>query len=192
MKQFVKTAALFSLLAFLFSSCKDCETTVTEIELEEAQWLVYERGDTARFLNELGEEVNYVHATLRTDPVPGTGTSINDDCISHYDRQAFSIMENRNGENPALVTFLLKRRESFKVNLALMYFGGQSVAEYNLDITDTPAEFVEINGKRYFDVYEVVMPEETKPTYPKRILFNKTEGFLSVDFVNGKKLEITT
>lgn len=185
MRHLFKTACFAVLAAALLTSCKDCDTTVTQVDLEDAAWLVYERGDTVKFLNEEGDTAQFINSALRAEQVPGEGFDISDNCISHFDVQAYSVMENSDGKYPALATYFLKRQDNLTVSIALLYLG-----EYLLDLDEPDYETVEINDNNYFDVYEVVLTDETKATNPKRILFNKAHGFLSVEFFNEKKLEI--
>ena len=90
----LQLAGVFILSALLFSSCKDCDTTVTQVSEEEAKWLVYDRGDSARFVNEKKEIVRFVNTGIRVEQVPGEGFNVSDRCIEHYDVQAASFIED--------------------------------------------------------------------------------------------------
>ncbi len=87
----LKLAGIFILATLLFASCKDCDTTVTQVSEEEAKWLVYNRGDSARFVNEKNQIVRYVNTGIRADQVPGEGFNVSDDCI-----EASSVESCRN------------------------------------------------------------------------------------------------
>lgn len=179
------------LATLLFTSCKDCDTTTTQFDEKDVEWLVYDRGDTVRFLNEVGDTVAYTNTALIAEQVPGEGYNVSDNCIGHFDIQAYSVMEDvaRNStstdKNPGIMTYFLKRENSLEVALAVDKRG-----EYKLNLAQPTYPSVEVNGVLYNDVYEVINNDASKVTNVKRILYNKQRGFLSVEFYNDKKLEL--
>ncbi|PKV76219.1 hypothetical protein [Pontibacter ramchanderi] len=191
MTQSFKLVGVFVLATLLFTSCKDCETTTTQFDQKDVEWLVYERGDTIRFLNETGDTVTYANTALIAEQVPGEGYNISDNCIGHFDVQAFSVMEDiakttpGTTKSPGIATYFLKRENSLEVSLAVNERG-----EYKLNLAQPAYPSVEVNDMLYTDVYEVTNNDASKATNVKRILFNKQHGFLSVEFHNDKKLEL--
>ncbi|GGG05291.1 hypothetical protein [Pontibacter amylolyticus] len=187
----IKLAGAFMLATLLFTSCKDCDTTTTQFDEKDVEWLVYDRGDTVRFLNEVGDTVAYTNTALIAEQVPGEGYNVSDNCIGHFDIQAYSVMEDvaRNStstdKNPGIMTYFLKRENSLEVALAVDKRG-----EYKLNLTQPTYPSVEVNDVLYTDVYEVINNDASKVTNVKRILYNKQRGFLSVEFYNDKKLEL--
>ncbi|MBX0332509.1 hypothetical protein K3G39_04585 [Pontibacter sp. HSC-14F20] len=183
------------LATLLFTSCKECETTTTQFDEKDVEWLVYERDDTVRFLNEIGDTVTYANTALVADHVPGEGYNISDNCIGHFDIQAYSVMQDiarsstststSTSNNPGIMTFFLKRENSLEVSLAVDKLG-----EYKLNHTQPAYPAVEVNGVVYNDVYEVLNNDASKVTNLKRILYNKQSGFLSLEFHNDRKLEL--
>ncbi|WP_244554627.1 hypothetical protein [Pontibacter indicus] len=191
MKHSMKLAGVVMLATLLFTSCKDCDTTTTQFDEKDVEWLVYDRGDTVRFLNEAGDTVAYTNTALIAEQVPGEGYNVSDNCIGHFDVQAYSVMQDvaRNSSgtnsNPGIMTFFLKRENSLEVSLAVDQRG-----EYKLNLAQPAYPSVEVNGVLYNDVYEVSRSDASKVTNVKRILFNKQHGFLSLEFHNDKKLEL--
>lgn len=179
------------LATLLFTSCKDCETTTTQFDEKDVEWLVYDRGDSTQFLNEAGDTLTYTNTALIAEQVPGEGYNISDNCIGHFDVQAYSVMEdvarnsNSTNKNPGLATYFLKRENSLDVSVAVDGRG-----EYKLNLAQPTYPSVEVNDALYTDVYEVINNDASKATNVKRILFNKQRGFLSVEFYNDKKLEL--
>lgn len=187
----IKLVGAFILAALLFTSCKDCDTTTTQFDEKDVEWLVYDRGDTVRFLNEVGDTVTYTNTALVAEQVPGEGYNVSDNCIGHFDVQAYSVMEdvarNNTGatKSPGLATYFLKREKGLEVSVAVDERG-----EYKLNLAQPTYPSVEVNDVLYNEVYEVVNSDASKVTNVKRILFNKQSGFLSVEFYNDKKLEL--
>lgn len=189
MKHSLKLAGVVMLATLLFTSCKDCDTTTTQFDEKDVEWLVYDRGDTIRFLNEGGDTVTYTNAALIAEQVPGEGYNISDNCIGHFDVQAYSVMEdvvkNSTTRSPGLATYFLKREKGLEVSVAVNERG-----EYELNLAQPTYPSVEVNDVLYADVYEVTNNDASKATNVKRILFNKQHGFLSLEFHNDKKLEL--
>ncbi|WP_018478556.1 hypothetical protein [Pontibacter roseus] len=180
-----KLAGMFLLATLLFTSCKDCDTTVTQVTEDDTKWLVYDRGDTVRFVNENNETVRFTTSVLRADQVPGEGFNVTDNCIEQYDIQAVSIIEDTNKEYPRLATFFLKRPNTFDMALLV-----EEVGEYEINETQPTYPTATVNNNLYSEVFEVVRTDSSKTTNLKRILFNKEFGFLSVEYYNGKKLQL--
>ena len=191
MTQSIKLVGVVVLATLLFTSCKDCDTTTTQFDEKDVEWLVYERGDSIRFLNEVGDTVTYTNTALTAEQVPGTGYNLSDNCIGHFDVQAYSVMQdvarNNTGttKNPGIMTFFLKRENSFDVSLAVDQRG-----EFKLNLAQPTYPSVEVNDVLYTDVYEVMNNDDSKDTNVKRVLYNKQHGFLSLEFYNNKKLEL--
>ncbi|MDX5419734.1 MAG: hypothetical protein LPK09_11005 [Hymenobacteraceae bacterium] len=181
----LKLAGAFILATFLFTSCKDCDTTVTQVEDEEAEWLVYDRNDSVTFINEKAEEVLFVNTVLSAQQVPGEGFDISDECIERYDMQGISIIQNTQKSYPGLATYFLKRPDKFEVTLLV-----ENKGEYTIDEDQPTYPTVEVNNTLYTNVFEVINTDATKATNMKRLLFNKEFGFLSVEYYDGKKLEL--
>lgn len=181
----LKLAGAFILAAFLFTSCKDCDTTVTQVADEEAEWLVYDRNDSVTFVNEKAEEVLFVNTVLNAQQVPGEGFNVSDDCIERYDMQAISIIQNPQKSYPGLATYFLKRSDSFEVTLLV-----ENKGEYTIDESQPTYPSVEVNNTLYSNVFEVINTDGSKATNMKRLLFNKEFGFISVEYYDGKKLEL--
>lgn len=187
----IKLLGVFMLATLLFTSCKDCDTTTTQFDEKDVEWLVYDRNDTIRFLNETGDTVTYANTALIAEQVPGEGYNISDNCIGHFDVQAYSVMEDiaRSNTNtnasPGIATYFLKRENSLEVSVAVNGRG-----EYKLNPGQPTYPSVEVNDVLYTDVYEVINNDASKATNVKRILFTKERGFLSVEFYNDKKLEL--
>jgi hypothetical protein len=181
----LKLAGAFILATLLFTSCKDCDTTVTQIDENDAAWLSYEHNDTVNFLNELGDTVQYVNIAMRAEQIPGEGFNISDDCIEHYDVQAFAILEEQTKKNPSLMTYFIKRENSFLVSLAV-----EGRGDYKLNLDEPTYPSLEVNGMTYLNVYEVLQTNQADAGRIKRMLYNKTHGFLSIEFYGDKKLEL--
>jgi hypothetical protein len=179
----LQLAGVFILSALLFSSCKDCDTTVIQVSEDEAKWLVYDRGDSARFVNEKNEIVRFVNTGVRVEQVPGEGFNISDNCIERYDVQAASFIEDIKKSYPGLATYILKRPETFEVVLIV-----ENGGDHKINTAQPTYPTKDINNTLYSNVFEVVKTDSTKTTNLKRLLFNKEVGFLSVEYYNGKKL----
>jgi hypothetical protein len=186
MTQLLKLAGAFILAALLFSSCKKCDpTTSTEMNEDDVKWLVYDRGDTVFFQNESGDSVTYVNTILRAENVPGEGYNMSDECISHFDVQAYSVIQDTKQEYPAIMSFFLKTETKFDLILAVNNSGEQKV-----DVTQPTHATYEINETTYNNVFEVVKTDDAKGQNLKRLLFNQEHGFLSVELFDGRKLEL--
>jgi hypothetical protein len=188
MKKILKLAGPFLLATLLFTSCKDCDTTVTQVSEDEALWLVYDRNDSVAFVNEAEETIKFYNTALRAEQVPGEGFNTSDKCIEQLDVQAFSTMEDKEQDKakkyPGLGTYILKRPSKFEVVLLV-----EGRGEFKLDLAQPTYPSLEVNNTFYTDVYEIVKTDDSKETNVKRLLFNKEFGYLSVEFFNGKKLE---
>lgn len=185
MTQFVKLAGAFLLATLLFTSCNDCDTTMTQVSQDEVRWLVYDRNDSVAFVNEEGKTIKFYHTALRAEQVPGEGYSITDKCIEQVDMQASSTIEEKAKKYPGLGTYILKRPDKFEVVLIVEGRGEFKLA--NLEQPTYPS--LEVNNKEYSDVFEVVKTDDSKETNVKRLLFNKEFGYLSVEYFDGRKLE---
>lgn len=184
MTHFLKLTGTFLLATLLFTSCKDCDTTVTQVSEEEALWLVYERNDSVTFVNEAEETIKYHNTALRAEQVPGEGFNTSDKCIEQLDVQAFSTIEDKAKKYPGLGTYILKRPSKFEVVLMV-----EGRGEYKLDLSQPTYPTLDVNNTTYTDVFEIVKTDNAKETNLKRLLFNKEFGFLSVEYFDGKKLE---
>lgn len=185
MKHSLKLAGAFILATFLFTSCKDCDTTVTQFDEDDVAWLAYEQNDTVHFLTELGDTVQYRNVGMRAEQIPGEGFNISDDCIERYDVQAYAILEEKTKKSPGLMTYFIKRENSFLVGLAV-----ENNGEFKLDMAAPTYPSLEVNGTPYLNVYEVLQTNNTEAGRVKRILFNQSYGFLSIELYGDKKLEL--
>ncbi len=185
MKHLLKLVAILVFATVLFTSCKECDVTTTQMEQEDIDWLIYDRTDTIFFLTEAGETVTYRNTLLRAEQVPGEGYNASDNCIGHFDVQAVSVMEDVQRVSPGIATYFLKRENLFEVKLLISERG-----EYKLNLAEPTYETYELNGEVYTNVYQVINNDSGNEKNVSRILFNKTHGFLSLEFHNGKKLEL--
>ncbi|WP_299707607.1 hypothetical protein [uncultured Pontibacter sp.] len=182
----LKLAGAFVLAALLFSSCDKCDpTTTTQMDENDVKWLVYDRGEKVKFKNEAGDTVVYTNTILRAEQVPGEGFNTGDDCIEHFDVQAYSVIQDPEKDYPGLMTYFLKKENSFDVALHVELAG-----EYKIDTLQATHATYEINETTYNNVFEVVKTDSSKTENLKRLLFNKEHGFLGVELFNGKKLEL--
>ncbi|MBD1395569.1 hypothetical protein H9Q13_00185 [Pontibacter sp. JH31] len=181
----LKLASAIIGATLLFTSCKDCDTTVIQVADDEAEWLVYDRNDSVTFINEKAEEVLFVNTLLNAQQVPGEGFNVSDDCIERYDMQAMSIIQNTQRSYPGLATYFLKRPDTFEVILLV-----ENQGEYTIDETQPTYPSLDVNNTLYTNVFEVTNPDGSKATNMKRLLFNKEFGFISVEYYDGKKLEL--
>lgn len=183
MKHLLKLVAVFVFAAFLFTSCKECDVTTTQIEEEDVEWLVYERPDTIHFLTEAGDTVIYRNTLLRAEQIPGEGYNVSDNCIGQFDVQAVSVMEDVERVSPGIAVVFIKRENVFDLSLLVAERG-----EFKLNLAEPNYETYELNDVIYTDVYQVMSNNANDEKNVKRILFNKTHGFLSLEFHNDKKL----
>jgi hypothetical protein len=185
MKHLLKLVATFVFAAFLFTSCKECDVTTTQIEEADVDWLVYDRNDTIYFLSDVGDTILYRNTLLRAEQVPGEGYNASDNCIGHFDVQAVSVMEDVDRVAPGIAVYFLKRENLFEVKLLVDQRG-----EFNLNLAEPTYETYELNDVVYTDVYQITSSNASNEKNVSRILFNKAHGFLSMEFHNGKKLEL--
>ena len=137
------------------------------------------------FINEKAEEVLFVNTLLNAQQVPGEGFNVADDCIERYDMQAMSIIKNAQKNYPGLATYFLKRPDKFEVTLLV-----ENQGEYTIDESQPTYPSVEVNSTVYSNVFEVIKTDSSKATNLKRLLFNKEFGFISVEYYDGRKLEL--
>ncbi|MHC2990483.1 hypothetical protein OB13_02385 [Pontibacter sp. HJ8] len=182
----IKLMGAVLLSTFLFSSCQeDCDTTVTQVSEDEAGWLVYSRGDSAYFINETNQQVNFVNTALLSEQVPGEGFSTTSDCIEQYDVQAFSSIEDPQNKYPGLATYILKKPDTLQVVIVVEERG-----EFEINEAQPTYATLTINNVAYSNVFEIVKTDSTKTTNLKRLRFNKQFGFLSAEYYDGKKLQL--
>ncbi|ARS34441.1 hypothetical protein [Pontibacter actiniarum] len=182
--------SLFSLLfasAFLVG-CEDCgSATITEPTVADTEWLVYSSGDTAVFKDENADTVWYVRTGIYAQSTPGDGYNVSDECIEKLNTQIANIMEDTreaaDQRQPYLGTLILSKPDSLLVRI-----GVGTQATWSID-TAAATQEKEVNGKTYTGVY-VLEGEGTKDTDVKNVYFNKSDGFLYVEFNNGRKLEL--
>ncbi|WP_106219187.1 hypothetical protein [Pontibacter ummariensis] len=182
-----------SLLLLLFgaatlTSCEECgEMKINEPTGEDVKWLVYEKDDIARFLTEEKDTITYVRSVATVQNVPGEGYSASDECVEQLDTQVINIIEDVEKKQPYLGTSILSKTDTLLVRVGVGKLGAWEINK------DKPThQSLEVNGKTYASVFEVKPGNNTaspQPTDVKRILFNKEQGFLSIEFHNGKKLE---
>lgn len=169
----------------LFTSCKDCETTSTQMDENDVKWLVYDRGEKVQFKNESGDTVIYANTNLRAEQVPWEGYKTSDDCIKHFDVQAYSVIQDQGKVYPGMMTYFLKKENSFDVLLNVELTG-----DHEIDIAQPTYASYEVNEVTYSNVFEVVKTDSSKASNLKRLLFNQEHGFLSLELYDGKKLEL--
>lgn len=185
MKHPLKLVAVFVLATFLFTSCKECDVTTTQLDESDVEWLVYDRPDSIQFLTEAGDTVLYTNSLIRAEQIPGEGYNASDNCIGHFDVQAVSVMEDVDRVSPSIAVFFLKRENLFEVSILVAERG-----DYKLNLATPNYDVYELNGEVYTNVYEIVNNDASNEKNVRRILFNKAYGFLSMEFHNNKKLEL--
>jgi hypothetical protein len=170
--------------ALLFSACEKCvNPTISEITIDEAAWMMQERGDKLIFKNEKGERVRYDVTAKQSQTVFPEGVSMEDDCIERLDTQAILIMQDSTTTLPQLAIYLYKSLSDLEVRLAVQNGGDHEINE------NTPVHATkEINGVTFSNVYEL-SPVTPKENDIKKIFFNKEHGFLYVEYNNGAFIE---
>lgn len=178
---------VFTLLAgsILLFSCKDCDDPqVTQVTEDDMAWLVYNTTTKVTFVNEKQEDVLYKFAGGAIQNVPGEGYSINDECIDKLDAQAFATLQDSTKKNLNLITYILKKPNQLEVRV-----GVENRGDWAINTGNPTYSTHEVGGYLYNEVYEI-LPDSTKPSDVKRVLFNPTHGFLYVGYYNGKFLEL--
>lgn len=185
MKKTLTTALMLLAGSTLLFSCENCESpTVTEFTEQDYDWLVYERTSRVNFVNEKEETVEYKFGGVVVNNVPGEGYSVSDECIEKLDSQAYLAITDTTNKNLDLFTYMLKRPDEFSVKLSI-----ENRGDWTLDPTSPTHQTYELDGINYTNVYEI-LPDSTKPTSVKQILFNKAYGYLYVEFYDGKFLKL--
>lgn len=170
--------------AILFTSCKDCETTVTPLEESDIEWLAYNRVDSLYFMNELNEVITYKKVAATAETVLGEGSQVGDDCIEGMDTQAYILLGTGSGQHPVLGTYVLRRPNNLVVKV--MATPHDEGFEINEEFPTYPS--VEVRGHTYTEVFEIKQ-DSTKELSIKQMLFNKDHGVLRVAYYNGRSYE---
>ncbi|GHA79077.1 hypothetical protein GCM10007389_36490 [Pontibacter akesuensis] len=175
--------------------CEKCaNVSFSEPTLAETEWLVYgnlqkavadqqrDLKDTILFLDEETKDtIRYFRTGIYAQSLPGDGYSIEDQCIEQLNTQMTNIIEDESKRNPLLATSILSKPDSLLIRI-----GVDKTGSWAIDPNGVTLPQMLINGKEYYDVYELT-GTGTKPTDVKKLYFNKEYGFLEVHFVNDKK-----
>jgi hypothetical protein len=169
----------------LFSSCNDCTTSVARFGEDDSDWTVYEARDTLLMVDDTDIVRVFVSTRVNSDPVPGDGFDVTDPCIEQYYTRRSSVMQHAASPRlfPALTVVALKTPETVRINLVVA-----QRADLPIPDIDTPqhAEYT-LEEVTYQNVYDITN-EESGPDGVQRILFNRTYGFLRVEFADGRTL----
>ena len=167
------------------TSCEQCgNVTIMEPTAADVAWLVYRQKDSIRFETELNENVTYARSGIFAQNIPGEGFSPDDECIENINVQVRTLIEDVKDKQPPLGTRILTKPDDLIVEVSV---ADQGVWEINEQ--EPTFASIEVNGKSYSNVYEI-KPNSTAANSVKRILYNQQFGFLSLEFNNGKKLEL--
>ncbi len=179
----------------LLTSCENCETpTTAQLTLEDTNWLAYVnpvpsdgKPDTIRFTNEVNATIKFVRTQLHSATVPGDGYSFEDKCIEQMDTQASSVIQDVARKMPGLAVSILRKPADLKVHLLV-----DGLGVYEIDEQNPTHPSLTVNNKVYANVFEVNVPgnDNDNKGKVKQILFNKTDGFIKVDFYGGKHLQL--
>ena len=191
--QTIGAALLFG--AVLLTSCETCETsTITPVTEEDTSWLAYTqpvpaggKPDTIRFTNEANGVTKFIRTQYYTSNVPGEGYSFEDKCIEQLDTQASAVIQDVARKMPGLATYILKKPNELEVKLLVEGLGTYEIQEQ----TPTHAS-ITIGDNTYLNVFEVNVPgnDTDNPGKVKLVYFNKTQGFIRVEFYGGKFLQL--
>lgn len=183
MKTPLKALFICMLSAGFLASCEQCKApVVTDLTETDTDWLVYNTTDTVRFTNQDNETVNYILTDAFAERVPGEGYTFTDDCIETQDTQAARVIQNIGKKWPGLATYVLRRPQAFQINLIV-----EGHSSFNVDANNPTFPTLELNGQTYQNVYEF-KKDSTANGSLKRVLFNKNQGYLQLEFYGGKKL----
>jgi hypothetical protein len=184
MKNFFTVTLTLLLGSSLLFSCEKCDDPiVTAPTLEDTQWLVYSRKDSAIFVNEEGARIKYTVTDSVTQTVIGKGVSLDDNCYNKLDSQSLVILKDKNKTLPDIATFIYKMPAKLEVRLAV-----QDSEAKEVSINSPTYSTKQINGIAYKDVYELNLQKQ-KVYSAKQILFNKRYGFLRIEFYDGTFIE---
>lgn len=193
----IKLKACLALLfgAALLTSCDTCEKpTVTELTTEDTDWLVYVKPvpangipDTVRFVNQANVPVKYVRTQLQSFQVPGEGYSVSDKCVEKIDVEANAVIQDVRGQMPGLATYILRKPNELVVQLLVQQLGVHEIDEKN-----PTHQSIELGGQTYHQVFEVNVPgnDTDNAGKLKKLYFNKSHGFIRVEFYGGKYLQL--
>lgn len=185
MKKNVSLPSALLFLAMLLSSCDKCGTpAVTPLEPGDEAWLPYELGSTFRFVNETDTVVPYTCTSAATTYVPAEGYSVNDKCIDKQNAEASRIIQDTKDQYPPMGMFILRSPSSFTVQVAV-----ESHGSWRLEAHNYTYPVLQVNGTTYNNVFEVE-PDSTKPSDLKRLLYNKEAGFISIEYYDGRLLQL--
>ena len=185
MKKTITTALTLVLGSTLLFSCETCDNpTVTQLNQQDIDWLVYEEKSEEKFLNEKGDTIEYKFGGALAQTVAGEGYSTSDECIDKLDTQAFMYLQDESKKNDSFITYILKRPHNL-----ILKIGVDGRGDWTIDKDKPTYPEYEVGDRTFINVYEI-LPDSTKPTSVKRILFNKGYGFLYVGYYNGKSLQI--
>ncbi|MCC9137858.1 hypothetical protein ACFSKU_01810 [Pontibacter silvestris] len=183
----LKALLLICCSIIICTSCDSCETSsVTFVSEEDERWLVYDQGDTILFENEAGQTLTYVHTLLTSENIPAEGYEATDECVDKMDVQVGSIIQDVKNAKPGLGTYILRRPDSLTVKLAV-----EGNDTWKIEETTPTYNTLNVNGQDYNNVYEI-NSDSTKDTGIKRLLYSKEKGFISIDFYDGRKLQLVT
>lgn len=184
MKTTIKSLFFLLFASAFLVACEDCgSASITEPTATDAQWLVYENGDTAVFKDETGAEIQFVRTGIYVQNTPGDGYSVGDECVEKLNTQITNIMEHTNRTLPYLGTFILTKPDSLLVRVGVGDSGAWDIA------TTEETKEVKLGNRTYSNVY-VVEGTGAKENDVKTLFFSKSNGFEYIEFRNGKKLEL--
>ena len=179
----------------ILTSCENCETpTVTQITTEDTNWLAYVqptpadgKPDTIRFVNEANAPVKYVRTQLQSNQVPGEGYTVTDKCVEKIDIEASAVIQDVKRKMPGLATYILRKPNDLDLKLMVEQLG-----TFEIDENNPTHPSIELGGLTYHNVFEVSVPgnDTENAGKLKKLFFNKTHGFIRVEFYGGKLLQL--
>lgn len=183
MKTTVKSFLLLVFASAFLAACEKCNNiNITEPTQSEIAWLVYNSNDTLYFRTEAGDTVMYRRTGIYAQNVPGEGYSVEDECIEELNTRVTNILEEEQRQQPFLATSVFSKPDSLLIKIGV---GNNS--SWMVDTTSAMQE-VTVLGNTY-DAF-VFEGTNTTATAPKTVYFNKIDGFLKIEFNDGKKLEL--
>lgn len=197
MKITLKTGLALLFGSVILSSCENCDTaTITPIQEQDIEWLVYDDNymdavnDTIRYVNKDNKEVKYVRTSVFSNNVPGQGHSFDDKCVEQMDTQAQIIIRDASTSTtkmPALATYVLRRPNSFDVKILVDQLG-----TFDIDEANPTHASLKIGDYTYENVYvvEKTGDETNDKGKLKKLYFNKTFGFIRVEYFGGSTMEL--
>ncbi|GAB3203243.1 hypothetical protein ABID22_000958 [Pontibacter aydingkolensis] len=195
MKFTLKTCLALLFGSVLFTSCENCKSpSITTFTETDTDWLAYTadaptdgKPDTIWFTNDAGADIKFTRTQLYANNLPGDGFTFDDKCIDQMNAQAGAIIQDVTRKMPGLATYILKKPNDLQVKLLVEKLGTYEIQEEN----PTHASLT-IDGLTYVDVFEVSIPgnDTDDKGKVKLVYFNKTHGFIRVEFYGGKFLQL--